>query len=222
MTVEWALYAQSLTDKHMKGMLTGPITILQWSFVREDQPRKDTAWQIALCIRGEVSDLEEAGLKVIQIDEPALREGAPLKKTDWSMYFDWAAKAFKLATSSVKDETQIHTHMCYCDFNDIIEVIASLDADVITIEASRSDGELLDAFVNFDYPNQIGPGVYDIHSPRVPSVEEIKQLLKKMLKMLRREQLWINPDCGLKTRDWLEVEESLKNMVRAAVELRNE
>jgi 5-methyltetrahydropteroyltriglutamate--homocysteine methyltransferase len=203
-------------------MLTGPITILQWSFVRKDQPRKDTAWQIAMCIRDEVSDLEKAGLKIIQIDEPALREGAPLKKSDWPEYFDWATKAFRLATSSVRDETQIHTHMCYCDFNDIIEVIAALDADVISIEASRSNAELLDAFVNYNYPNQIGPGVYDIHSPRVPSVEEIKLLLKKMLKLLNKEQLWVNPDCGLKTRDWPEVEQSLENMVNAAIELRNE
>lgn len=222
MTVEWATYAQSLTNNRIKGMLTGPITILQWSFVRKDQPRKDTAWQIALCIRDEVSDLEKAGLKIIQIDEPALREGAPLKKADWPEYFEWATKAFRLATSSVRDETQIHTHMCYCDFNDIIEVIAALDADVISIEASRSNAELLDAFVNYNYPNQIGPGVYDIHSPRVPSVEEIKLLLKKMLKLLDKKQLWVNPDCGLKTRDWPEVEQSLENMVNAAIELRNE
>lgn len=222
MTVEWATYAQSLTNNCIKGMLTGPITILQWSFVRKDQPRKDTAWQIAMCIRDEVSDLEKAGLKIIQIDEPAIREGAPLKKSDWPEYFDWATKAFRLATSSVRDETQIHTHMCYCDFNDIIEVIAALDADVISIEASRSNAELLDAFVNYNYPNQIGPGVYDIHSPRVPSVKEIKLLLKKMLKLLDKEQLWVNPDCGLKTRDWPEVEQSLENMVNAAIELRNE
>jgi 5-methyltetrahydropteroyltriglutamate--homocysteine methyltransferase len=220
MTAEWAVYARSLTDRPVKGMLTGPITILQWSFVREDQPRKDTAWQIALCLRDEVNDLEKAGLKIIQIDEPALREGAPLRKADWPEYFDWAVKAFRLATSSVSDSICIHTHMCYCDFNDIIESIAALDADMISIEASRSDGELLDAFVNFNYPNEIGPGVYDIHSPRVPSVEEIKQLLQKMLEILRKEQLWVNPDCGLKTRAWPEVEQSLRNMVSAAVELR--
>jgi 5-methyltetrahydropteroyltriglutamate--homocysteine methyltransferase len=222
MTVEWAVYAQSLTSQYVKGMLTGPITILQWSFVREDQPRKNTAWQIALCIRDEVGDLEKAGLKIVQIDEPALREGAPLKKTDWPKYFDWATKAFRLATSSVQDETQVHTHMCYCDFNDIIEVIAALDADVISIEASRSNAELLDAFVNYNYPNQIGPGVYDIHSPRVPSIREIKHLLKKMLRLLDKKQLWVNPDCGLKTRDWPEVEKSLKNMVGAAIALREE
>lgn len=222
MTVDWAMYAQSLTNKPVKGMLTGPITILQWSFVREDQSRKDTAWQIAMCLRDEVSDLEKAGVTIIQIDEPALREGTPLKKADWDEYFDWAVKAFRLASSCVQNVTQIHTHMCYCDFNDIVKVIAALDADVISIEASRSDAELLDAFVNFNYPNEIGPGVYDIHSPRVPSVEEIKGLLGKMLKRLRMEQLWINPDCGLKTRGWPEVQQSLKNMVDAAVQLRDE
>jgi 5-methyltetrahydropteroyltriglutamate--homocysteine methyltransferase len=221
MTVEWSVYANSLTNKYVKGMLTGPMTIMQWSFVREDQPRRDTAWQIALCLRDEVSDLEKAGIQIIQVDEPALREGAPLEKTNWSEYFDWATKAFRLATSSVKDSTQIHTHMCYCDFNEIVKVIVSLDADVTSIEASRSDIELLDAFVNFDYPNEIGPGVYDIHSPRVPSVKEIKSLLQKMLKVFRKEQLWVNPDCGLKTRDWPEVEQSLKNMVNAAKELRS-
>ena len=221
MTVDWSVYAQSLTDRHMKGMLTGPVTILQWSFVREDQPRKDTAWQIALSIRDEVSDLEAAGIKVIQIDEPALKEGTPLRKSDWDDYFDWAVNAFKLATSSAKDETQIHTHMCYCDFNDIMPVIAALDADVISMEASRSHAELLDAFADYNYPNEIGPGVYDIHSPRVPSTEEMVKLLEQMLEKLSKEQLWVNPDCGLKTRGWVEVEQSLKNMVEAAIKLRS-
>lgn len=221
MTVEWSRLAQSFTDKPVKGMLTGPVTILQWSFVREDQPRKDTAWQIALCIRDEVSDLEKADISIIQIDEPALREGVPLKQSEWPEYYDWAVKAFRLATSSVEDSTQIHTHMCYCDFNDCIEAIAALDADVISIEASRSDSVLLNVFARFNYPNEIGPGVYDIHSPRVPSVVEIKTLLQQMLKTLRYDQLWVNPDCGLKTRDWPEVEQSLKNMVDAAKELRD-
>ncbi|MBN2315237.1 MAG: 5-methyltetrahydropteroyltriglutamate--homocysteine S-methyltransferase, partial [Sedimentisphaerales bacterium] len=221
MTVEWIRLAQSFTDKPVKGMLTGPVTILQWSFVREDQPRKDTAWQIALCIRDEVNDLEKAGISIIQIDEPALREGVPLKQSEWPEYYDWAVKAFRLATSGVEDSTQIHTHMCYCDFNDSIEAIAALDADVISIEASRSDSELLKVFAHFNYPNDVGPGVYDIHSPRVPSVAEIKTLLQQMLKMLRCDQLWVNPDCGLKTRDWPEVEQSLKNMVDAASELRD-
>ena len=221
MTVDWTLYAQSLTDRPVKGMLTGPITILQWSFVREDQPRKDTAWQIALSIRDEVADLEKAGIKIIQIDEPALREGTPLRAADRPAYFDWAVKAFRLATSCVEDQTQIHTHMCYCDFNDIMDSIAALDADVISIEASRSGGELLDAFVDFRYPNEIGPGVYDIHSPRVPSVKEMQELLRKMLARLSRQQLWVNPDCGLKTRGWPETEAALKNMVTAARALRN-
>lgn len=221
MTVRWASYAQSLTDTPVKGMLTGPITILQWSFVREDQPRKETAWQLGLCIRDEVGHLENAGIRVIQIDEPALREGVPLKKSEWPAYLDWAVKAFRLATSSVSDATQIHTHMCYCNFNDVMEAIAAMDADVISIEAARSDAELLNCFAEFGYPNEIGPGVYDIHSPRVPSVDEMKRLLQQMLGVLRIEQLWVNPDCGLKTRGWPEVEQSLKNMVAAARELRH-
>jgi len=222
MTVSWSTYAQSLTAKHVKGMLTGPITILQWSFVREDQPRRDTAYQIALSIRDEVHDLEAAGIGVIQIDEPALREGLPLRQAHRPEYLDWAVQAFRLATCSVEDKTQIHTHMCYSDFNEIIEAIAGLDADVISIEASRSDIELLDAFVDYEYPNEIGPGVYDIHSPRVPSVEEMVQLLQQMIDVLTAEQLWVNPDCGLKTRQWPEVEASLQNMVAAARQLRNE
>jgi len=222
MTVDWTRYAQSQTTKPVKGMLTGPITILQWSFVREDQPRRDTAYQLALCIRDEVCDLESAGSRIIQIDEPALREGLPLRKSDWPDYLDWAVQAFRLATCGVSDRTQIHTHMCYCDFNAIIEAIARLDADVISIEASRSDAELLDAFANYEYPNEIGPGVYDIHSPRVPSVEEIMDLIGKMSDVLDINQLWVNPDCGLKTRTWPQVEASLTNMVVAARRLREE
>ncbi len=220
MTVDWTRYAQCQTTRPVKGMLTGPITILQWSFVREDQPRRDTANQLALCIRDEARDLEAAGTRIVQIDEPALREGLPLRGSDWPAYLDWAVNAFRLATSGVSDQTQIHTHMCYCDFNTIIEAIAQLDADVISIEASRSDAELLDAFADYKYPNEIGPGVYDIHSPRVPSVEEVMALLEKMSDVLDIEQLWVNPDCGLKTRQWPEVEASLTNMVVAARRLR--
>jgi 5-methyltetrahydropteroyltriglutamate--homocysteine methyltransferase len=220
MTVKWSAYAQSKTKKLMKGMLTGPVTILQWSFVRNDQPREITAMQIALAIRDEVSDLEKAGIKVIQIDEPAIREGLPLRKKDWQSYLNWAVKAFRISSSAVNDETQIHTHMCYSEFNDIISSIADLDADVITIETSRSQMDLLDVFADFNYPNEIGPGVYDIHSPRVPSSEEILNLLNKALNVLPARNLWVNPDCGLKTRKWLETELALKNMVRAAKELR--
>lgn len=220
MTIEWITYAQSKTTKPVKGMLTGPITMLCWSFVRDDQPRKDTAFQLALAIREEVKDLEKANIKVIQIDEPALREGLPLKQNKWSEYLSWAINAFKLATSGVKDETQIHTHMCYSDFEDIIEWIAKMDADVISIEASRSKMELLEVFKEFNYPNEIGPGIYDIHSPRVPSIEEIKELLELALKVIPKEKLWVNPDCGLKTREWPETLASLKNMVSAAKMLR--
>ncbi|RJQ45849.1 MAG: 5-methyltetrahydropteroyltriglutamate--homocysteine S-methyltransferase [Gammaproteobacteria bacterium] len=220
MTVEWSVYAQSLTRKPMKGMLSGPITMLQWSFVRDDQPRSQTALQIALALRDEVLDLEKAGIKVVQIDEPALREGLPLRKADWADYLRWAAHAFRVTAGAVRDDTQIHTHMCYAEFNDIIDSIASLDADVITIETSRSDMELLDAFVNFSYPNEIGPGVYDIHSPRVPARDEIVRLMEKAAKVVPAERLWINPDCGLKTRDWPEVETALGNMVSAARTLR--
>jgi len=220
MTVRWSQYAQSLTARAMKGMLTGPITILQWSFVRDDQPRRDTAFQIALAIRDEVRDLEAAGIRVIQIDEPALSEGLPLHRDAWAAYLKWAVEAFRLASTGVKDETQIHTHMCYSEFNHIIEAIAALDADVISIEASRSDMDLLDAFVKFHYPNEIGPGVYDIHSPRVPENEEIAGRLRKALKSLRPEQLWVNPDCGLKTRAWPETIAALKNMVAAAKSVR--
>ncbi|MGM5630370.1 5-methyltetrahydropteroyltriglutamate--homocysteine S-methyltransferase [Apibacter raozihei] len=220
MTVQWSAYAQSLTDKWVKGMLTGPVTILQWSFVRDDQPRKDTCYQIALAIRDEVLDLEKAGINIIQIDEPAIREGLPLRKADWENYLNWAIKAFRISSCGVKDETQIHTHMCYSEFNDIIENIADMDADVITIECSRSNMELLDVFSKFNYPNDIGPGVYDIHSPRVPSREEMVNLMKKAEEEIPTNQLWINPDCGLKTRGWDETKKALIEMVAAAEEMR--
>jgi 5-methyltetrahydropteroyltriglutamate--homocysteine methyltransferase len=216
MTVRWAEYAQSLTKKPVKGMLTGPVTILQWSFVRDDQPRRDTCLQIAFAIRDEVVDLERAGIQIIQIDEPAIREGLPLRRENWETYLDWAVKAFRVSASGVRDETQIHTHMCYSEFNDIIQPIADLDADVITIETSRSQMELLDAFVQFNYPNEIGPGVYDIHSPRVPTKEEMVALLNKAAGVLPVRNLWVNPDCGLKTRRWPETEQALRNMVQAA------
>lgn len=221
MTVRWATYAQSLTDKPVKGMLTGPVTILQWSFVRDDQPRRDTAFQIALAIRDEVTDLEKAGIRVIQIDEPAIREGLPLRQADRAEYLRWSVDAFRLSTAGVADETQIHTHMCYSEFNDILEAIARMDADVITIETSRSQMELLDAFSEFAYPNEIGPGVYDIHSPRVPSEDEMVQLLRKALNHIPARNLWVNPDCGLKTRRWEETEAALRNMVGAAKRLRS-
>ena len=220
MTVEWSKYAQSLTKKIMKGMLTGPITILQWSFVRDDQPRAETTRQIALAIRDEVSDLEKAGITMIQIDEAAIREGLPLRKTDWKAYLENAVEDFRISACCVADTTQIHTHMCYSEFNDIIEQIAAMDADVISIETSRSQMELLDAFVAFKYPNEIGPGVYDIHSPRVPSVDEMVALLDKAAKVIDARLLWVNPDCGLKTRGWKEVEPALKNMVEAAKQMR--
>jgi 5-methyltetrahydropteroyltriglutamate--homocysteine methyltransferase len=220
MTVEWSVYAQSLTKKLVKGMLTGPVTILQWSFVRNDQPRSETCTQIALAIRDEVVDLEKAGIKVIQIDEPAIREGLPLRKNEWQNYLEWAVKAFRISASGVKDETQIHTHMCYSEFNDIIQNIADMDADVITIECSRSQMELLDAFADFKYPNEIGPGVYDIHSPRVPSKAEMINLLEKAKAVIPADQLWVNPDCGLKTRHWEETRKALVAMVGAAKQLR--
>ena len=220
MTVDWITYAQSLTQKPMKGMLTGPVTILCWSFVRDDQPISVTCKQIALALREEVKDLEKAGIGVIQVDEPAIREGLPLRKSAWQEYLQWAIDCFRLSTSVVKDETQIHTHMCYSEFNDIIEWIAKMDADVISIEASRSKMELLKAFKDFHYPNEIGPGVYDIHSPRIPSKEEIKGLIEKAIEVIPLEKLWVNPDCGLKTRNWEETIPSLRNMVEAAKELR--
>ena len=220
MTVQWSAFAQSLTPKWVKGMLTGPVTILQWSFVRNDQPRSETCNQIALAIRDEVVDLEKAGIKIIQIDEPAIREGLPLRKEEWATYLDWAVKAFRISASGVKDDTQIHTHMCYSEFNDIIQNIADMDADVITIECSRSQMELLDAFSDFNYPNEIGPGVYDIHSPRVPSSSEMVKLLEKASAVIPVDQLWVNPDCGLKTRHWDETKKALIEMVAAAQEMR--
>jgi len=220
MTVDWFKYAQSLTKKPVKGMLTGPVTILQWSFVRDDQARSETTRQIALAIRDEVVDLEKAGSLVIQIDEPAIREGLPLRRSDWDAYLQWAVECFRLSAGGVKDETQIHTHMCYSEFNDIIESIAAMDADVISIETSRSQMELLDCFAKFKYPNQIGPGVYDIHSPRVPTAKEIEFLLKKASQVLPHENIWVNPDCGLKTRAWEETTLALKTMVESAKVMR--
>jgi 5-methyltetrahydropteroyltriglutamate--homocysteine methyltransferase len=231
MTVEWTAYAQSLTKLPMKGMLTGPVTILQWSFVRDDQPRATTCEQIAWAIRDEVVDLEGAGIGIIQIDEPAIREGLPLRRAGWPAYLKSATRAFRISASGVRDETQIHTHMCYSEFNDILPEIAAMDADVITIETSRSDMELLRAFGGwggennaggFRYPNEIGPGVYDIHSPRVPSVDEIVRLMRKAAGVVPHQNLWINPDCGLKTRGWPETEAALANMVTAAKLLRKE
>ncbi|WP_022975939.1 5-methyltetrahydropteroyltriglutamate--homocysteine S-methyltransferase [Nevskia ramosa] len=220
MTVEWARYAQSLTTKPMKGMLSGPITMLFWSFVRDDLPRREVALQLALALRDEVCDLEAAGIKVIQIDEPAIREGLPLKKADWPAYLDWAVRAFRVCASGVRDDTQIHTHMCYSEFNDILPSIAAMDADVITIETSRSRMKLLDAFAEFRYPNDIGPGLYDIHSPRVPSAGEMKTLLDRALSVVPAERLWVNPDCGLKTRAWPETEAALRLMVSTARQAR--
>ena len=220
MTVDWITYAQGLTDKVMKGMLTGPVTMLMWSFPREDVSRKVQAQQLALAIRDEVVDLETAGIKIVQIDEAAFREGLPLRRAQWQEYLDWAVEAFRLCASGVGDETQIHTHMCYSEFNDVIKSIAEMDADVITIETSRSDMELLDAFEAFDYPNDIGPGVYDIHSPRVPDTVEMVKLLSKAAQRIPAQRLWVNPDCGLKTRAWAETEAALINMVAAARQLR--
>ncbi len=222
MTVRWSSFAQSLTDKPLKGMLTGPVTVLQWSFVRDDQERSATCRQIALALRDEVNDLEAAGIGVIQVDEPAIREGLPLRRAQWRDYLDWAVESFRISTSGVRDTTQIHTHMCYSEFNDIIHSVAAMDADVISIETSRSRMELLDAFVKFNYPNEIGPGVYDIHSPRVPDKAEMVDLLRKALAVLKPGQLWVNPDCGLKTRGWPETRAALEALVAAARELRAE
>lgn len=220
MTVEWSTYAQSLTKKPMKGMLTGPVTILQWSFVRDDQPRSQTCYQIALALRDEIKDLENAGIKVIQVDEPAIREGLPLHKKDWPEYLNWAVNSFRLSTCGVKSDTQIHTHMCYSDFGDILDAIVALDADVLSIETSRSQMELFEDFKKVNYPNEIGPGVYDIHSPRIPNTTEIVELLKQATNVIAKERIWVNPDCGLKTRTWSEVEPALKNMVEAVKILR--
>jgi 5-methyltetrahydropteroyltriglutamate--homocysteine methyltransferase len=222
MTVRWSAYAQSRTDRPMKGMLTGPVTILQWSFVRDDQPRAETCRQIALAIRDEVRDLEAAGLPIVQIDEPALREGLPLRRADQAAYLRWAVDAFRLASSGAADRTQIHTHMCYAEFGEIIDAIAAMDADVISIESSRSRMELLAAFREHAYPNDVGPGVYDIHSPAIPSVEELRELLRRALAVIEPEKLWVNPDCGLKTRRWEEVAPALRAMVRAASGIRSE
>jgi 5-methyltetrahydropteroyltriglutamate--homocysteine methyltransferase len=222
MTVEWSSYAQSLTKKQMKGMLTGPITMLQWSFVRDDQPRSTTCQQIALAIRDEVVDLEKAGVQIIQIDEPAIREGLPLRKSDWEAYLNWAVECFRISAAGVADSTQIHTHMCYSEFNDIMPSIGKMDADVISIETSRSQMELLDAFIDYKYPNEIGPGVYDIHSPRTPTQQEMENLLRIALKNLDASQIWVNPDCGLKTRRWEEVKPALQAMIAAAKTLRQE
>ncbi len=220
-TVEWSVYAQSLTKKPVKGMLTGPVTILQWSFVRDDQPRSETCMEIALALRDEVRDLESAGISVIQVDEPAIREGLPLRQSDWKTYLRWAVDAFRLVTSGVRLDTQIHTHMCYCEFGDILDSVAEMDADVISIETSRSRMELLDEFEKFRYPNEVGPGVYDIHSPRIPTQKEIVELLQKASRVIPIKNLWVNPDCGLKTRGWPEVQTALENMVGAAKSLRN-
>ena len=220
MTVEWTRYAQSLTRKPMKGMLTGPVTLLQWAFVRDDQPRADSALQLALAVRDEVADLEAAGIRVIQIDEPAIREGLPLRRADWDEYLAWAVRVFRVSSAGVDDTTQIHTHMCYSEFNDILPSIAAMDADVITIETSRSDMELLEAFGQFRYPNDIGPGVYDIHSPRVPALDEMTRLLDKAAQVIPPRRLWVNPDCGLKTRGWPETRAALALMVEAARQMR--
>ena len=222
MTVRWSKFAQKQTKKPIKGMLTGPVTMLQWSFVRDDQPRSTTCYQLALAIRDEVVDLEKAGINIIQIDEPAIREGLPLKRSEWRTYLDWAIRAFRIASSGVRDDTMIHSHICYSEFNDMIESIAAMDADVLSIEASRSRMDLLDSFHNFIYPNDIGPGIYDVHSPRAPSIEEMVDLIRKALQFVRKEQLWINPDCGLKTRNWNEVEPALANLVAAAKIVRKE
>jgi 5-methyltetrahydropteroyltriglutamate--homocysteine methyltransferase len=220
MTVEWSKYAQSLTDKPVKGMLTGPVTILQWSFIRDDQPRQKTCRQLAIALRAEVADLEKAGIKIIQVDEPALREGLPLRVADRADYLRWAVDCFRLVVGGAASETQIHTHMCYCEFGDFMEAIIRMDADVISIEASRSNMELLDKFRELSYPNDIGPGVYDIHSPRVPDQKEIESLLRKALTVIPVDRLWVNPDCGLKTRGWDEVIPALTNMVAAAQKMR--
>ena len=220
MTLDWSRFAAAQTDRPMKGMLTGPITILQWSFVRDDQPESVTARQVALALRDEVLDLLAAGLPIVQVGEPALREGLPLRRRDWDGYLAWATEAFRLAVSGVRDDTQIHTHLCYAEFGDVMDAIVSLDADVISMEASRSGGEVVAELTGAGYPNEVGPGVWDIHSPRVPSADEVDALLAASLAALPAERLWVNPDCGLKTRGWLEVEASLSELVGAAVRAR--
>lgn len=220
MTIKEVKDAQELTSKRVKGMLTGPVTILNWSFVRDDIPRKQVANQIALALREEVKALEEAGISIIQVDEPALREGLPLRKENWNEYISWAVDAFKLATSRVKNETQIHTHMCYCEFNDFIDPIRALDADVISLETSRSHGELINSLKVRPYELGIGLGVYDIHSPRIPSIDEMESIIRESLEIIPRDQFWVNPDCGLKTRKEEETIASLTNMVKATQKLR--
>jgi len=222
MSIEWSKFAQSLTEKPVKGMLTGPVTILKWSFARDDQPEEVTCQQIAGAIRDEVKDLEKAGIHIIQIDEPAFREGLPLQKAKWKYYLDWAVDCFKIASSDVQDETQIHTHMCYAEFNEIMEAIAEMDADVISIEASRSGMDLLDAFKKFNYPSDVGPGVYDIHSPEAPSKEDMIKLIKKAADVIPADHLWVNPDCGLKTRQWAEITPALTAMMEAVKSVRKE
>jgi 5-methyltetrahydropteroyltriglutamate--homocysteine methyltransferase len=222
MTVRWHEFAQAQAKKPVKGMLTGPVTMLMWSFVRDDQPRSQTCKQLALAIRDEVGDLETAGAQIIQVDEPALREGLPLRESDWQEYLDWAVYCFGVSTAGVKDETQIHTHMCYSEFGDILEAIQAMDADVLLIEAARSKMELLEDWQRTGYSNDIGPGVYDIHSPRVPPTEEMAELLRAAADVLSVEQLWVNPDCGLKTRTYAETEPALRNMVAAAKQLREQ
>jgi 5-methyltetrahydropteroyltriglutamate--homocysteine methyltransferase len=222
MTVRWTSYAQSLTDRPVKGMLTGPVTMLAWSFVRDDQPLGETARQVALALRDEVNDLETAGTSVIQVDEPALRETLPLRAADRTDYLAWATEAFRLTTSGVRPDTQIHTHMCYAEFGDIVQAIDDLDADVISLEAARSHMQVAWELAAHGYPREAGPGVYDIHSPRVPSTEETADLLRTGLKAIPAERLWVNPDCGLKTRGWPEVRDSLEHLVAAAREVRRE
>jgi 5-methyltetrahydropteroyltriglutamate--homocysteine methyltransferase len=222
MTTDWIAYASSLTQRPVKGMLTGPVTMLQWSFVRDDQPLSVTCEQLALAIRDEVEDLEAEGIKVIQVDEPAIREGLPLRRDRWAEYLEWAVHCFRVATSVVRDETQVHTHMCYSDFGDIMDQIQQMDADVLLIEAARSRMELLHDWERTGYAQEIGPGVYDIHSPRVPPAEEMAELLQAAARVLRPEQLWVNPDCGLKTRTWSEVEPALRNLVDAAKQAREQ
>jgi 5-methyltetrahydropteroyltriglutamate--homocysteine methyltransferase len=220
MTVQWTTYAQGKTKKIMKGMLTGPVTILNWSFVRDDIARSEVSRQIALALSDEIGDLQSAGIKIIQVDEPAFKEGYPLRKNDIPIYEKWAVENFKLSVNTARAETQIHTHMCYSDFNDIISTIEAMDADVITMENTRSGNELLAVFKKMGYKNEIGPGVYDIHSPRIPSVEEISQQITSLMKVFPADQLWINPDCGLKTRKWEEVKPALTNMVEAVKNIR--
>lgn len=222
MTVRWTSYAQSLTSRPVKGMLTGPVTMLAWSFVRDDQPLGDTARQVALALRDEVNDLETAGSPVIQVDEPALRETLPLRSADHADYLAWATESFRLATSGVRPDTQIHTHMCYAEFGDIVQAIDDLDADVISLEAARSHMQVARELAEHGYPREAGPGVYDIHSPRIPGVSEAADLLRKGLEAIPAERLWVNPDCGLKTRDWPETRASLENLVAAAREVRSE